>query len=198
MNKTKNIPEGGAEINIANDTKNNVIMKQSDADNGVFSAQIDAESDFTLVGKKLNYISNIEKISTKGLNRSTTLYVKLELGIEEAKVGQSISLYNIYFETGKANINTESSDLTKLIQFLKDNPETRLEIQGHTDNIGSLIQNNKLSLARAISVVNYLNSNQISSNRLSAKGFGSAIPVAPNTTLEGRTQNRRVVIKVLK
>ena len=199
INKTKNIPEGGVDVSVTNETKHSIITKQSHAGDGIFSAQLEAGSDFTLVGKKADYISNIEKISTKGLNRSIILYVKLELGIEEAKVGQSIVLNNIYFEVGKATLNTSfSSDLDKLIQFLKDNPETRLEIQGHTDNTGSLILNNKLSQIRANSVVDYLTKNGIDKSRLIAKGYGPLLSVADNTTAEGRTKNRRVVMKVLQ
>jgi outer membrane protein OmpA-like peptidoglycan-associated protein len=199
INKTKNIPEGGVDVNVTNETKRSVITKQSNAGDGIFNAQLEAGSDFTLVGKKADYISNIERISTKGLNRSATLYVKLELGIEEAKVGQSIVLNDIYFEVGKADIDIAfSTDLDKLIQFLKDNPETRLEIQGHTDNTGSLNLNNKLSQSRANSVVDYLTKNGIDRNQLIAKGYGSTLPVADNATAEGRTKNRRVVMKVLQ
>jgi outer membrane protein OmpA-like peptidoglycan-associated protein len=199
INKTKNIPEGGVDVNVTNETKRSVITKQSNAGDGIFNAQLEAGSDFTLVVKKADYISNIERISTKGLNRSATLYVKLELGIEEAKVGQSIVLNDIYFEVGKADIDIAfSTDLDKLIQFLKDNPETRLEIQGHTDNTGSLNLNNKLSQSRANSVVDYLTKNGIDRNQLIAKGYGSSLPVADNATAEGRTKNRRVVMKVLQ
>ena len=199
INKTKNIPEGGVNVSVTNETKRSVITRQSNAGDGIFNAQLEAGSDFTLIGKKADYISNIERISTKGLNRSATLYVKLELGIEEAKVGQSIVLNNIYFEVGKANIDTAfSTDLDKLIQFLKDNPETRLEIQGHTDNTGSLNLNNKLSQSRANSVVDYLTKNGIDRNQLIAKGYGPSLPVADNATAEGRTKNRRVVMKVLQ
>ena len=199
INKTKNIPEGGVDVSVTNETKRSVITRQSNAGDGIFNAQLEAGSDFTLIGKKADYISNIERISTKGLNRSATLYVKLELGIEEAKVGQSIVLNNIYFEVGKANIDTAfSTDLDKLIQFLKDNPETRLEIQGHTDNTGSLNLNNKLSQSRANSVVDYLTKNGIDRNQLIAKGYGPSLPVADNATAEGRTKNRRVVMKVLQ
>lgn len=199
INKTKNIPEGGVDVNVTNETKHSIITKQSHAGDGIFREQLEAGSDFTLVGKKADYISNIEKISTKGLNRSTTLYVKLELGIEEAKVGQSIVLNNIYFEVGKANLNTSfSSDLDKLIRFLKDNPAARLEIQGHTDNAGSLNLNNKLSQSRANSVVDYLTKNGIDRSQLIAKGYGPSLPVADNATAEGRTKNRRVVMKVIQ
>ncbi|MCX6222531.1 MAG: OmpA family protein [Bacteroidia bacterium] len=199
VNKTKNIPEGGAEINVSNDTRSSIVTQQSHAGDGIFRVQLEAGSDFTVVGKKASYISNIEKISTKGLNRSATLYVKLELGIEEAKAGQSIQLSNIYFETGKANLNTGvSSDLDRLIQFLKDNPASRLEIQGHTDNIGGLEVNNRLSQARANSVVDYLTKKGIDRNQLIAKGYGPSLPVADNATAEGRTKNRRVVMKVIQ
>jgi len=151
------------------------------------------------VGKKSGYISNIERVSTKGLKRSATLYVKLELAIEEAKVGQTIVLNNIYFETGKATILSGfSSDLDKLVRFLKDNPETRLEIQGHTDNTGSLTINNRLSQTRAESVVAYLAGNGISRERLTAKGYGPARPLTTNATPEGRAMNRRVEMKVIQ
>jgi outer membrane protein OmpA-like peptidoglycan-associated protein len=199
INKTRNLPEGGADVNVTNETNHSDITIQSRVGDGVFRTQLTAGSDFTLVGKKANYISNIEKITTKGLNRSTTLYVKLELGIEEAKIGQSIDLKNIYFETGKATLNTSvSSDLDKLTRFLKDNPEARLEIQGHTDNVGSLALNTKLSQARANSVVEYLTKNEIDISRLIAKGYGPSLPVAENTTPEGKAKNRRVVMKVIQ
>lgn len=199
INKTRNLPEGGADVNVTNETDHGHTTIQSHAGDGVFRTQLTAGSDFTLVGKKANYISNIEKITTKGLNRSTTLYVKLELGIEEAKLGQSIDLKNIYFETGKATLNTAvSPDLDKLTQFMKDNPDTRLEIQGHTDNVGSLNLNNKLSQSRANSVVDYLTNKGIDKSRLIAKGYGPSMPISNNTTPEGKAKNRRVVMKVIK
>jgi outer membrane protein OmpA-like peptidoglycan-associated protein len=199
INKTKNTPEGGAEITVTNDTRKSILTKQSRLGDGTFLAQLDANSDFNIVGKKAGYISNIERVTTKGLNRSATLYVKLELAIEEAKVGQTIVLNNIYFETGKATINTAfSTDLEKLVRFLKDNPETRLEIQGHTDNTGSLTINNKLSQARAESVVIYLSGNGIERNRLLAKGYGPTRPLMSNDTPENRARNRRVEMKVIQ
>ena len=127
------------------------------------------------------------------------MYVKLQLGIEEARAGKQIVLNNIYFETGNISLNASSStDLEKLFQFLKDNPATNLEIQGHTDNTGSVALNIKLSLQRATSVVNYLVSKGINKVRLSAKGFGPSVPVALNITKEGRAKNRRVEMKVLQ
>jgi outer membrane protein OmpA-like peptidoglycan-associated protein len=119
--------------------------------------------------------------------------------IEEAKAGATIVLNKIYFETGKATVNTSSSsDLNKLVQFLKDNPLVKLEIQGHTDNTCTLNANTKLSQLRANSIVNYLVKNGVGKERLLAKGYGPSIPIADNITTEGKAQNRRVEMKVLE
>ena len=108
-------------------------------------------------------------------------------------------LNNIYFETGKSLIKADySTDLDKLIQFLNDNPATRLEIQGHTDNTGSVTLNNKLSQARAESVVKYLNLKSIALDRLTPKGYGQSMPITTNATEEGRQKNRRVEMKVIE
>ena len=198
-NKSTLGPEGNVNVSVVNTTRNSTISQQNQPSDGTFSIPLEAAGDFTISGKKSGYISNIAKVSTKGLNRSATLYVNLELEIEEAKVGQSVLLNNIYFEVGKANLNTSvSSDLDKLIQFLKDNPGTRLEIQGHTDNIGSLALNAKLSQARANSVVSHLTNNGIDHKRLFGLGLGPSFPVASNTSAEGRAKNRRVVMKVIQ
>ena len=198
VNKTQNMPEGDVQIKLTNETNQNEITTQSLTNTGVFQTQLEAASDFYLVGKKANFLSNIVKISTIGLNRSTTLYVNLELAIEEAKVGQSLVLNNIYFEVGKGTINTASStDLDKVYQFLSDNTDIKLEIQGHTDNSGSLLLNNKLSQVRANSVVAYLTKKGVEKNRLTAKGFGPSSPIADNNTAEGRAKNRCVVMKIM-
>jgi outer membrane protein OmpA-like peptidoglycan-associated protein len=192
-------PVGNTEVAITNNTLGSTAITISDEVSGEFRTQLAGASDFVIIGKKAGFISNIENISTKGISRSATLYVKLQLGIEEANAGKQIVLNNIYFETGKTSLNTSSSsDLEKLLQFLKDNPATTLEIQGHTDNTGSNSLNTKLSLLRATSVVNYLLNKGINKLRLTAKGFGPTIPVAPNTDKKGRAQNRRVEMKVLE
>jgi outer membrane protein OmpA-like peptidoglycan-associated protein len=183
-------------INTTQGTSSNVISREQD---GGFKVQLQASSEITVVGKKENFISNIEQLSTKGLNRSVTLYVKLELGITEAKAGQQVVLNNIYFTVNKATLNTASStDLNKLVQFLKDNMTVRLEIQGYTDNTGSIANNNLLSQNRAKSIVNYLILNGINKGRLVPKGFGSLQPIASNNSAEGRAKNRRVEMKVLE
>ena len=199
IDKSANHPVAGTLVTITNNTQSSTSFATSAEGNGEFRTQLEAASDFVIVGKKASYISNIENISTNGLNRSATLYVKLQLGVEEAKAGKNIVLNKIYFETGKSTLNSNtSSDLDKLIRFLNDNPATNLEIQGYTDNIGTIIANTKLSQQRAKSVVAYLVKNGIDKERLTAKGYGPTLPVADNNSKEGRAKNRRVEMKVME
>lgn len=199
VNKTNKVPEGNVEVTATNLTKNSTTSEQSKNGDGAFSIQLDAGSEFTIVGKKASYLSNIEKVSTKGLNRSTTLYLKLELNVQEVTTSKNIVLNNINFESGKTLLNVLSSnDLDILVLFLQDNKTAKLEIQGHTDNSGTAAGNNKLSQARANSIVNFLIGKGIDKNRLTAKGFGSSVPIASNNTPEGKAQNRRVEMKLVE
>jgi outer membrane protein OmpA-like peptidoglycan-associated protein len=79
-----------------------------------------------------------------------------------------------------------------VVPILEQNPSTKLEIQGYTDNQGSVESNQKLSERRAKSVMDYLVKKGIDKGRLTAKGFGISNPVATNDTPEGRAENRRV------
>ncbi|MBK7097209.1 MAG: OmpA family protein [Sphingobacteriales bacterium] len=190
-------PVADVEVSVNNNTKVGLQNINTNAD-GLFKGQLDAASDFSVSGKKSGYFSNIEQVSTKGLNRSTTLYVKLELEIQEAKAGQKFVLNNIFFETNKATLNTvASTDLDRLVKYLQDNPSARVEIQGHTDSRGSVSLNNRLSKNRAVSVMNYLIEKGIAANRLVANGYGSSQPADTNSTPEGRANNRRVEVKIL-
>jgi len=114
------------------------------------------------------------------------------------KVGESIVLENIFFESGSYELLPESTvELEKLYDFLIKNPTLKVEISGHTDNVGDGEYNQKLSVERAKSVVDYLINNGISSARLSYVGYGFTKPIASNDTEEGRKQNRRSEFKIV-
>jgi outer membrane protein OmpA-like peptidoglycan-associated protein len=89
------------------------------------------------------------------------------------------------------------SELDHLIKLLNENPTIRVEISGHTDDAGSDEYNLKLSAGRAESVVKYLTSKGISSNRLQAKGYGETQPIVPNDTPERQAMNRRTEFTIL-
>jgi len=118
--------------------------------------------------------------------------------LEKVEVGTKVVMENIYFETNKATLTAASyPQLNQVITFLKNNETIRLEISGHTDNVGSLKANLKLSEDRAKAVVDYMVANGIDKSRLESKGYAFNQPIAPNDTPAGREQNRRVEFKVL-
>ncbi len=116
------------------------------------------------------------------------------------KVGTTVTLKNIYFDFNKATIRLPESQeaLEAAYNILKENPTIKVEIQGHTDNIGSDEYNQKLSEQRAWAVVNYLVQQKgVDPARLIAKGYGETMPRASNDTPEGRALNRRVEFVVI-
>jgi len=118
--------------------------------------------------------------------------------LQPIEVNASIILKNIFFETNKFQLDPKSqAELDKIIQLLTENPTLKIEISGHTDNVGKPSDNLSLSNNRAKSVVTYLIGKGIVSQRLVAKGYGETKPVAGNTTEEGRAKNRRTELKVI-
>lgn len=112
--------------------------------------------------------------------------------------GKAITLNNIYFDQSSPVLRPESSlQLDELLEVMKQNPAIRVEIRGHTDNVGDFDLNVKLSRDRCQSVVDYLIQKGINANRLQTVGRGPVDAVAPNTTEENRKKNRRVEFIVL-
>ncbi len=105
-----------------------------------------------------------------------------------------VAIYGIYFDTGKADLKPESEPVLKEIaKLLQQNPKLKLYVVGHTDNVGDLTYNMKLSQARADAVVEELVSKYgVDAKRLKAHGVGPLSPVVSNNTEEGRAKNRRV------
>lgn len=120
--------------------------------------------------------------------------VKAEEMAEEISKKGSVSLYGIFFDSGKADIKPESKDtLDQIAKLLDTTPDFKLLVVGHTDNVGDFSSNTELSKRRAAAVVNQLVSTYgIDKNRLTPVGVSYACPVAPNATEEGRARNRRV------
>ncbi len=109
-----------------------------------------------------------------------------------------IILKNIFFESGSAQLKeTSDGELMKLYQLLKDTPKMKIQINGHTDNVGSENDNLTLSTNRAKAVYDYLIQKGISPSRLKYKGYGETQPITTNDTKEGKQLNRRTEFKVL-
>ena len=125
--------------------------------------------------------------------------VTKDIELKNIKVGSNITLRNVFFNTGKWNIKADSySELERLVTLLNDVSTLKIEISGHTDNVGSASFNELLSQKRADAVVNYLLAKGVDKNRLSAKGYGQSKPVDSNETAEGRAANRRTEFEIIE
>src|ERR1700712_5775553 len=103
----------------------------------------------------------------------------------------------ILFDTDKSDLKSEAqSNLQKLATSLQNNPETNILIVGHTDDTGSDSHNMDLSIQRAESVKSFISAQNIPASRLQTKGKGETEPIADNTTVDGRSKNRRVEIVI--
>jgi outer membrane protein OmpA-like peptidoglycan-associated protein len=113
--------------------------------------------------------------------------------------GQILSTENILFDFGKSILRSESyKELDKVVRMLKASPNMKFELSAHTDAIGGYSKNLKLSDDRAIAAREYIISKGIAADRILAKGYGETTPVASNKTEEGRQQNRRVELRIIK
>ena len=123
---------------------------------------------------------------------------QVDIQLSPIEVGGTIILNNIFFESGSSSIlNQSKPELNKVVELLNANSKMRIEVGGHTDNIGNDLSNVTLSEQRAKSVMNYLIEKGIAATRIEAKGFGKSKPVADNSTELGRSKNRRTEFKVL-
>jgi len=128
-------------------------------------------------------------------------YVELErdLYLVPISEGSSFTLNNLLFEFNSSSIILQSySELNRLYNLMKKNPEMHIKISGHTDSIGETEFNKQLSIERSKAVANYLFTKNINQERIEIEGLGESIPVANNIDTEGRQKNRRVEIKIIK
>ncbi|MFL5754296.1 MAG: OmpA family protein [Bacteroidia bacterium] len=124
--------------------------------------------------------------------------------LEKIHKGAKMVMNNIFFDKNKSTLRKQSTvELATVQKMLKEHPDMVIEISGHTDSQGNDAANEKLSLARAQSVVTHLIKQGIPKKQLIAKGYGETQPIAPNTLpdgkpdLKGMQQNRRVEMKIL-
>jgi outer membrane protein OmpA-like peptidoglycan-associated protein len=171
------------------------LLEDLDAGGGILTARMPAG------GKNIWLevdISNDGEVFTLTVVEEAAMEQKVEFSAMELSTilneKGSVALHGILFDTGQATIRDESKgDLQAIGDLLKQQPALRLEIQGHTDNVGASDANRRLSEARAAAVKQHLvTSHGVPADRLTASGFGDAKPVADNTTEQGRAQNRRV------
>jgi OOP family OmpA-OmpF porin len=120
-----------------------------------------------------------------------------KLKAKKVPQGILVTLGDVLFDTARSDLKSGSlQNIYPLVQYLKEHAETMVKIEGHTDNRGSSDYNAELSQRRAEAVRNFLVSNGIAPERITAQGMGKDYPIATNSTSAGRQQNRRVEVTI--
>lgn len=181
------------------ETGKTVARKVSD-EKGIFLVCLPAGKDYALHVSKEKFLFHSENFSLKdpaSIEDPYLVYIELQpipktVATADSTSNKAVILKNVFFETGSAELKTGStSELDRLARLLSKNTLLKIQINGHTDNIGSEADNLKLSETRAEAVYKYLIEKGISSERLRFKGFGETQPIADNESEEGRKMNRR-------
>lgn len=193
--KTRQPLESAVEI-IALENNRPVYQDFSSAEKGDFLATITAGKNYGLNISKPGYLFYSENFSLVGHTSSNPFFITALL--EPIEVGNKVILKNIFFDTNKYQLQPDSrAELQKLIEFMELNPTVKIEISGHTDNVGNDASNQTLSENRAKSVYDFLISGKIDPSRMVFKGYGKTQPIAPNDNDENRAKNRRTEFKII-
>jgi outer membrane protein OmpA-like peptidoglycan-associated protein len=164
---------------------------------GMFLVPLKINMKYALTIDKDGYLFYTEFYNMPAIQRDQP--IELFIDLEKIELGNSVVLKNIFFDTDKSDIKDESKqELEKLIDFLSKNNSIRIEISGHTDNVGDFKHNMVLSENRAKSVCDFLTNNGIEKSRLTYKGFGDTQPIKQNNTDENRAKNRRTEFKIIQ
>jgi len=176
---------------------NLINESSSDPESGEFLLCIPTNRNYMLNVERSGYLFYSDNFTLKGIFHVDTPFLK-DVPMKKIIAGEKIILSNVFYETDSYQLKPESKyELDKVVRLLNANPAIRIEIGGHTDNIGSEAYNQPLSENRARSVVNYLTEHGIKDDRLSSKGYGFSVPINTNETSEGRAKNRRTELMVV-
>ncbi len=186
-----------AEVQLIDlETGNSINSFSSDATTGEYLISIPSGKNYALNVSKNGFLFYSENFSLADHNPSEPY--KLDIKLQPVKTGESVVLKNIFFETGSADLKKESTvELNKLVSLLKENQNLKIEISGHTDNVGGEKENLALSENRAKAVYDFLVNAGIAATKLSYKGYGETRPISLNDTEEGRATNRRTEFTVI-
>lgn len=189
------------------DEEGNQLRTASTDGSGEFTFALDSASTYYLIAEKPGFFTARQRISTEGKmpaqdelqNEVNEVRLTATLVLNEIVKEKAIVLENIFYDFDKANIRPDAAqELDKLVQVLEDNPSISIELSSHTDVRGSDAYNLDLSQRRAESAVEYIISQGIARNRITAKGYGETRPVVRNAKTEAEHQrNRRTEFKVV-
>lgn len=189
----------GAVISLVDNVTNKVITKiSSHPTTGEFEISIPHGGNYGVATEKAGYLFN--SINFNVPQFAEYQEIDTHIIMVKAEVGSKVVLRNVFFDIGKADLKPESiAEVENIKELLVNDPNLRVQINGHTDNVGNAASNKALSLKRASAVVNYLVQHGIAATRLFAKGYGSERPIVSNDDeVGGREINRRTEIEIIK
>jgi Outer membrane protein and related peptidoglycan-associated (lipo)proteins len=186
-----------ASYELINLSTNKVTIKNTTDEDGSFLVCLPSGYNYGINVSKTGYLFYSENFMLEGKHTVMAPLVK-KIVLSPAKVGAKMLLTNVFYEVDSWELKKESmQELNNLAELLFSNKDIVVEIGGYTDSTGTDEYNLTLSEKRAISVVSYLISKGVSSDRLKYKGYGNKFPVGDNITSEGRKLNRRTEVKII-
>ena len=188
----------GAEIEISDNDKNEIIANiSSNSSTGKYLVSLPAGRNYGIAIKKEGYLFYSENFNIP--DSSAFKEINKNILLKKVNVGNTITLKNVFYDSGKATLKPESlAEINQLVNLMNLSDNIKIEIASYTDNQGKDELNVILSLARSQAVAEFLFVSGISKDQVISKGYGESNPVASNDTEEGRQLNRRTEIKILE
>jgi len=178
------------------ETKQRISSSLSDPSTGTFRMVLD-NGHYDIHAGTDGYLSVNENLGLQKITKYTE--IKKDLYLEPIIEDELIELSNVFFHQGKAILKPVSyQELDRLVEIMNENPSMKIELSGHTDNIGSKKSLMKLSQDRVEAVKNYMVKKGVKNDRIVGKGYGPTQPLVLNDTVENRERNRRVEFRIIK
>ncbi|QCK13752.1 OmpA family protein [Mangrovivirga cuniculi] len=168
----------------------------SDPGSGEYEIMLPSGEEYGFLAEAEDYLAMSENLNLS--EQETYDEVERDLYLTPIKKGAIITLNNIFFDFDKSTLKPQSKpELDRLVKFMNDNDDVKVQVSGHTDSVGSEQYNMGLSRRRAQAVVDYLTDNGISKDRIVVEAYGESRPIEDNSTSEGRAKNRRVEFEII-
>lgn len=182
-------------VELTNLTDGELISKLQTDEEGAYLTTLPVGHDYAFNVHRRGYLFYSENYN---ISETTDSIFKADIPLQPIEANASIVLKNVFFDTKETKLKPESrSELDRVVNLMQENPGMKIIIKGYTDSIGTEAANLELSKGRALSVVNYLISKNVSADRLMHKGMGEQEPIADNSTEAGRAKNRRTELSVV-
>ena len=192
-NTNKGLPSN---VELIDNNSRKILMNVQTDETGFYFITLPIKRDYTFTVNRKGYLfySKLYELA----NKQPDSTYKQNIYLQPIEINKITAFKNIQFETNSYQLKDVSKiELDKLLQLLTDNATLKIQVNGHTDNIGKVEDNLKLSTNRAKTVINYLVEKGISLQRLQYKGFGSSKPITDNGTESGRGTNRRTEFVII-